>query len=151
LSPVVATTLLVAVAVILAVIIFFWARGFIGDSVNKFGVGIEQACPDVAFSAEAINGGKLYVQNEGSVPIYAMEVKLKKLVGVESLGVLKLNVESLGITAGESGSKELSDLEETLNVGDEIIVVPLLLGETDNERKAQACDEEFGQEILVEA
>jgi len=146
LSPVVATTLLVAITVVLATIVFFWARGFIGDEIEKFGRKIDQSCPDVVFSVEALSStGKIYVQNEGTVPIYGIEVRQKRFAGVNILQTEPFS--NLGILAGES---DRVDLPSELNTGDEIIIVPVLLGETKDKRKPQACGDDSGLEISVE-
>ncbi|MBU0761307.1 MAG: hypothetical protein KJ858_06510, partial [Nanoarchaeota archaeon] len=53
LSPVIATVLLIAIALVLAVIIFLWARSFIGEGLEKDGRAIDKACENVVFNADA--------------------------------------------------------------------------------------------------
>ena len=80
LSPVIATLLLVSITLVLAAVVFFWARHFIGEAITKEGEKIELLCDDVRFVAEAY-GGKLQLQNTGTVPIYAVEIRKKALFG----------------------------------------------------------------------
>ena len=56
-SPVIATVLLVAMVVVLALIVFFWFKGLTKEAVTKFGgTNIEIVCNDVSFSSEYSNG-----------------------------------------------------------------------------------------------
>ena len=138
----IATVLLVAVALVLAVIIFFWARSFIGESISKGDRAIEESCDDVIFRAEAI-GGSLTIVNEGNIPIYSIEIKKKQTIGeiveVEPLG-------NLGIATGESSQVSLPS---GVASGDTIVVTPILLGETETHRKTFVCNENYGKEITV--
>ena len=43
LSPVIASVLLIALVLVLASIIFMWARGFISEQIEKFGNPVELA------------------------------------------------------------------------------------------------------------
>src|SRR3989344_4874243 len=82
LSPIIATMILISLALVLAVIIFFWARSFIGESVEKQGQKIDLLCNEVSFRAEAYGSPIiLYVENLGNVPLNGVEVKKKSLGG----------------------------------------------------------------------
>jgi flagellin-like protein len=143
LSPVMATILLVAIALILAVIIFLWARNFIGETITKNERNIEQSCDEVNFVAEAY-GGNLYLENTGSVPIYAVEMKVKRVLGdIEDLE----EFQGTGVKSGETGSVSLPS---QVSSGDSVIVIPVLLGETTTKKKPHPCDEVYGEEIIVE-
>ncbi len=150
LSPVVATMLLVSVTLILAVIIFFWARNFIGENIQKQGRAVELLCDDVNFKAEAyreVTGGdmKLFIENLGSVPINGVEIKEEVAVGE----IKKVETIPGGgtLTAGQTSS---FDLSAQIGSGDKIIITPILLGETSTEKKSHICGEEYGVEITVE-
>ena len=80
LSPVIATILLVSIALVLALIIFLWAKSFVGDAIEKDGQAVELVCEDVNFKAEAY-GTKLYIENIGNVPLYGVEIRKKELIG----------------------------------------------------------------------
>lgn len=77
-SPVIATVLLIAMAIVLAAIIFLWARGFVTEQVEKGGEPIEGICDQVLFDAEVENSGQtifLTVINRGNVPINSFDIK----------------------------------------------------------------------------
>jgi len=142
LSPVVATVLLVSITLVLAVIIFFWARTFISDDLQKQGSAVELLCPEVSFEASTLLSSVL-VENTGSVPIHGVEIRKKSIFG-DIVQVETSDSEQVG--AGETIE---FPLPSGVAGGDEVIVVPVLLGETTNERKAHICGEEYGREIVV--
>ena len=55
-SPVIATTLLIALVIIIFVIVFMWFRSTLKPAILKFGENIELACEKVSFSADYSNG-----------------------------------------------------------------------------------------------
>jgi flagellin-like protein len=146
-SPVIATVLLISIALILALIVFFWAKGFVGERAQKFDRAIEFACEDINFGAEAVkdegDNGKIYIKNRGNVPIYAAEIKAKNLGSVKSVGSLDRT-----IAVGESDSFDFN--LESLEYGEEIVVVPIILGESGTYKKAHVCDSKFGEVIEVD-
>ena len=79
LSPVVASVLLIMLVIVLAGIIFTWARGFIKESIEKNGQPIESVCEGVNFEMFFVQGagntGALDIVNRGNVPIHGFEVK----------------------------------------------------------------------------
>jgi len=145
LSPVMATVLLVGMTVVLATIIFLWATFFIGEAIAKEGQAIELLCDQIKFKADAY-GGKLYVENTGSVPLYGMEIREKGFFG-DIVGVP--NFRGSQVLAGETVNVDLpGEVEDR----DTIIVIPLLLGEVEDEpsrKKAHVCDVDYGKEIVV--
>jgi flagellin-like protein len=141
LSPVIATVLLVAIALVLAVIIFLWALSFIGESITKDGSAIELACEHVVFEAEA-SSTTIDVVNRGNVPIYGLEIRQAGNVGGEVLQFERL---PHTIRNGETESIPISSLSGV----DEILVVPVLLGESGNYKKEHVCDSDYGEEITV--
>lgn len=145
LSPVIATILLVALGLILAVIIFLWARTFIGESVQKEGRNIEQSCEEVSFEAEIfLAEGALSIENIGTVPIYGAEIRKKKIIGeIKKVGIINEGI----ITAGKTGTISLSGID--LEIGDSVVVIPVLLGETEDYKKAFICDKTQGVEVIV--
>ena len=76
LSPIVATVLLITLAVILALIIFLWARGFISEQIEKRGTPIDRVCEQIEIQASYSPGDRrLTVSNRGSFQIHAIEVR----------------------------------------------------------------------------
>jgi len=142
-SPVVATVLLVVLALILAVIIFFWARSFIGEKIEKQGRAVELSCDEVKFKAEAISD-TLYIENIGNIPLNGVEIRKKSILGKI------VQVETFSkktITAGETDEVDLDPA--SIGVGDDIIVVPVLLGESKTQKKSYVCDKDYGVEVRV--
>jgi flagellin-like protein len=135
LSPVIATTLLVSITLVLAVIIFFWARSFVGETIEKNDRAIEQSCELVDFFVEA-RDERLFVTNIGSVPIYAIEMRIKGVGEVKEIG-------QTGTTIGPGQSGDFP-LPEEAESGNTIIAVPILLGETSEEWVSHICDADYG-------
>lgn len=145
LSPIIATMLLVSLALVLAVIIFFWARNFIGENIEKQGQKIELLCEEVSFKAEAYDG-KVFVENLGTVPLNGIEIKKKSTIGE----IIKTECINEGCTSTITAGQTFQFLLPVeISAGEVIIVSPILLGETSSEKKSHVCGEEFGTEIVV--
>lgn len=136
-SPLVATVLLVSITLILAVIVFFWARSFISETIEKNNRAIEMSCEDISFLIEA-RDGNLSLENIGSIPIYGVEMRIKG----------NGEVKQIGQTSGTigPGQSAVFSLPAEAHIGDEIIAVPILLGENEagTERVAHVCDSDYG-------
>lgn len=144
LSPVIATVLLISVALVLAVIIFFWAKSFIGENIQKDGQKIEEVCEAVAFNAEAIRStNELLIVNTGSIPIHKIEVNVIGAGEIKSIPSFEGD-----ISPGETATL---GLDSSARIGDKLILVPILLGEsaTNRDYVAKICDEDYGVEIQV--
>ncbi|MBU0761090.1 MAG: hypothetical protein KJ600_04585 [Nanoarchaeota archaeon] len=141
LSPVIATVLLVSIALVLAVIIFLWARSFIAETVLKGGERVELMCEDVGFLAEAY-GEQLLIENIATVPIYGVEIR------VLGSGEIREVAPTTGGTI-EAGQTMSFDLPVGISSGETIIAVPILLGETDEEQVPYICDIDYGVEAVV--
>ncbi len=153
LSPVIATVLLISLALVLVLIIFIWARTWIGEKIQKdLGGGaeaIESFCDDIDFSAEAelLGGGKINVNNIGNVPLYGIEVRKRGTGAVENLGI---GIFDNGLPKG--GGKGVSvDFGGSVSSGDELIVVPVILGEGETYKKPYTCAEDFAEIARVVA
>ena len=150
LAPVIATVLLISLALVLVLIIFIWAKSWIGEKIEKnLGAGpevIENFCGDIDFAAELDSGaGRIDVNNLGNVPLYGLDIRKRDSGSEESFGIA---VFGSGLAAGASGSADIS-LSSGVNVGDELIALPVILGETEEYRKPYTCAEEFGELITV--
>lgn len=121
LSPVIASVLLILLVLVLATLIFLWARGFVTEQIEKFGQPIEQLCASVDFEAQRI-GVDLEVVNRGDIDIRHFDIKMFK--GGDS-EVKKFEFQ---VDAGDSVRKEISLLMEGGVVPDEIIIYPALIG-----------------------
>ncbi len=152
LSPVIATMLLVALALVLAIIVFLWARSFVGETIQKQGREIEQSCEEVSFRAEAfasgVDSGKLSVVNIGTIPLYGVEVRKKQVIGeISQVETFQNNM----VLSGETGEISIAQFITDGEIAecDELIVVPVLLGETEQYKKAYVCDKDYSVEIIV--
>ena len=127
LSPVITTILLILIAIILALIILVWARGFIREQLTKFDEPINMACDDVSFSVSLV-GDKLTVTNTGNVPIYRVGIKVG---GIGSSDITYS--EPLNLLPGSSDSV-------TFSGGGISRVIPVIIGKTkDNSFKEYNC------------
>ncbi len=142
LSPVIATVLLIGISLAIALIIFFWARALIGEKTLKFGNPVEDSCANVEFTAEVFSDGEVAIENNGNIAIYGAEIRKKDSGTIAGVGKFTKT-----ISYGETGS---GDIGASLDVEDEVIVVPLILGEAGDYKKAYTCDEEHGYETSVE-
>ncbi|MAE49843.1 hypothetical protein CMI48_03380 [Candidatus Pacearchaeota archaeon] len=145
-SPVIATVLLVLIALALAAIIFLWGKSFITEKVVKFSEPIEFSCGDIVFDAEAVvSEGKVHVVNRGNVPLYGIEVRKKGFGSVENVGVF----DSQSVTVGDTGSIDVPALKNgKIKSGDTIVVVPIVLGESGDVKKSYVCSD-VGVETTV--
>jgi len=130
LSPVIATVLLVALVLVLASIIYLWARAFIPEVIEKFDQPIENSCPKVVFAA-SYSRNYLTIQNNGNVPIYGVRYAVKKI------GTLEYHdLTGAPIVAGASKSYSVGIVDGKIRV------IPILLGKTSGGvLKAFACED----------
>lgn len=144
-SPVVATVLLIVIALILGVIIFLWARSFVMEKAVKFGEPIENACGSISFEAEADSiSSEISIINRGSVPIYEFEIY--KLDSGSRTFVVKAGCRAkTGIGAGENCNVLVT---EGLTSGRQISIVPVILGTKGNENEEYTCLDS-GEEITA--
>ena len=141
-SPVIATVLLVSLTLILASIIFLWARAFIPETILKGDYGrIEEACKQVNFEASA-QGSIITIQNIGNVPIQGIKVGIKSAFGSEFIDELPQQT-----VAASTGAKTW-DVGRTIS--GEIIIIPILLGKTEKgDLRAFECGDESAKTINV--
>ena len=145
-SPVVATVLLISLVVVLAAIIFIWARSAMPEVLIKGGSRIEDSCAQLVFSTD-YSPGTLVISNQGNIPIYGFVVSKKAGFGsVESIGNFDdgLYLAEIGETA-----EIPMPVESAPESDDEIIITPVLLGESDGaERKTFQCSDN-AQSLIV--
>ena len=141
LSPIIATVLLISLVLVLAVIIFLWARAFIPEKVQKFDSPIENACNSVVFEAAYGSATGLTVQNNGNIALYGVQIGIKRGIGsLEYVDVAQPSV----IVAGGQKSFQVSGVTS----GNEIVVVPVLLGKLNSgELRAFACGDASAKTI----
>ena len=144
-SPVMATVILIAIVVILALIIFLWAKGFVGERAQKFGSAIELSCDKTNFEVGLLSGSgcsgenslRLDILNKGNIPLYGFVIKEKGKADVK----VKTTVEKETITIGSS---ETFCFSADLVPGSEVLVIPIILGETESGKVTHTCGDQYG-------
>ncbi len=141
-SPVITTILLISIVIILAVIIFLWARSFIGEAVEKQIAGVKKTADKFCLELEGnfkafVSDGELYIVNKGNIPIY--EINVKKT----SAGTSIVENYTIDLDAGATSSPIALSTENY----DKITIVPVLLGKAGNQKKKYTCPESTGFEL----
>ena len=147
-SPVIATVLLVAIVIAIGLIVFLWFRGITEEAITKFdGTNVKLVCEQVSFSAD-YSDGNILISNDGNVPIYKFKAKI---VGAGSYATVIVGENDTawpvqGLNQGEAYQGALE-----LDVGStKIILIPVLIGNTESEgKKSYTCEERHGKEIAV--
>jgi len=147
-SPVIATVLLIAMVVVVALIIFIWFRGMVGESATKFGKNIELVCEDVEFDASfSSSTDTLSIVNRGNVPIFRVRIKIFE-EGSHTTEELDSDDGWVDTGLGQggtfSGPLDLGDLNP-----DKITVFPVLIGEGKDGRKTYICEGQYGEDIIL--
>ena len=121
-SPIITTISLILIVIVLATIISLWGFAFIPEALTKGETAIASRCSEVGFDAVR-DGGDILVSNTRNVAIYRFDIlKNGRDSSDTSQGeALNLNPSSSGTITGLN-----------LNGIGSIILVPVLLGETDS-------------------
>jgi len=119
LSPVITTVLLVLIAIILAIIIFLWAKGFLRDQVQKFGEPITYSCNSIKLRA-SVSANEISINNYGSdVPVYK--------IGATISGFGSSKITYLTETNFLQGTSKTVDFPDADKIE---WLIPILLGQT---------------------
>ncbi len=138
-SPVIATVLLIAIVVVIALIIFLWFRGMTQEAVMKFGKNIELVCDEVQFDASYDVANTFTVSNNGNVPIQEMKIKI--------IGGGSSDLESLGDSGVSVGG--VQEYTHDVSGASEVILIPVLRGKSEKGETNHVCDENYGYRLLV--
>jgi len=141
LSPVIASVLLIMLVLVLAAMIFLWARGFITEQVEKFGQPVKNLCTSVDFDVELVNGSGIYeleVVNRGNIDIFHLDIKKYK-GGNSETGKFKFTVD-----AGEARTEEVEIAMDDRTYPEKITVYPALIGTVKGKssNKAIVCEDQ---------
>jgi len=124
-SPVIATVLLIVVAIALFVIIFVWMKGFQKETIMKRGTAIENICPQVKFTAQK-SGTQLQILNTGDIAIQSFKI-------VDGNG-----------TAHDAPANSTEPLMagETLTTScsGNTKIIPILKGQSTSDKNTYACE-----------
>lgn len=137
LSPIIATTMLILLVLVIAGIIFAWMRGFVSEQVTKFDRPAEQICQEVSFDASLTSAAELEIVNNGNIPIASFEVKRTL-----SSGNTEIKSFAFSVDPGQAIRGDFSQFGEETATKLEIypVVVGNIKGKTGN--KAYTCTEQ---------
>lgn len=144
-SPVVATVLLIAIVIVIALIIFLWFRGLAQDTIIKFDKNVELVCSEIQFNAQ-YDGNVLFISNDGNIPLYGFDVQVYDGDDYETERVdygedNNFGIDENGLTQGMTYSS--SDFSEK----ERIVLIPILRGSTDTGKEIHVCEEKDGIEV----
>ena len=126
LSLVIASIFMILLVVVLAALIFLWARGFISEQIEKFGQPIDNLCKRVDFQVALISSGAynlLEIVNRGDINISGLEIKMYSEGNSE---IIRVNI---NIPAGKSASSEVFlGVMQNGKAPDKIGIFPILTG-----------------------
>lgn len=131
-SPIVATVLLVVVAIALFLLIFSWIRSFQKEVITKYGTPIETVCMNLRYDVTK-NDDIVQINNLGSTTIYKAKIYVD--------GILK-NTITTPIMPAESGQIQIDvDQIDVENCNKNIKVIPVLAGTTKTgAQREYACE-----------
>jgi flagellin-like protein len=139
-SPVIATVLLIAMVIVIALIIFLWFKGMSQEKVLKFDQNVELICPDVSFSVQKTTGGVI-LKNTGDVAIYDFDVKeIGRSYDTKKINTYSSDWPSYGLNPGEI-------VEVSGSFGENALFIPILAGTADDGGRFYVCDERWGVEL----
>lgn len=129
-SPIITTVLLILVAIVLAIIILVWARGFIAEKVSKFIPAqsqdrpITEACDSVSLSASTSGDQELSIVNQGDIPVYKIGIRVTASGGESTI----VEYDTTGLNPGQSKSIPTPTQHLT---GNGVAIVPILIGKSE--------------------
>lgn len=136
LSPVIASVLMIMLVLVLAAMIFLWARGFISEQIEKFDKPVEDLCASVDFRVEKV-GNELEIFNRGNVDIWHLDVKMFK--GGDS----EISKFDVAVDAGSAARKAITLVMDDGSEPTKTIVYPAILGNVRGKKgnKAFTCND----------
>ena len=152
-SPLIATILLVVIAIAASAIILVWSKSFIAEQLEKFGEPIETTCQKVKFDTHlSFKEGiyELVVNNQGNVKIVELSIKAKQ----KGRSIIKAfpprtigEISSYGVGRGETGIVKIHPandfkFQDPRNILFDITPVLLGKGQTSGRSKLYVCKEE---------
>ncbi|UCD20570.1 MAG: hypothetical protein JSW08_02205 [archaeon] len=124
-TPVLATVLLIVIAVALFVIIFFWMRGFQEEAIIKQGTAVENICPRIRFDVQTTGSG-MQITNTGNIAIQEFKI-------IDGDGEATTLRQADPLMPGDTWSTSCSRRTK---------VIPVLRGQTSEGYQDYACEDE---------
>ena len=159
-SPVVATVLLIVIVVVLATIIFIWAKGFLSESATKGDRIVESSCEDVRFEVEIVDSASecnnepnghsaIDISNIGNIPIYGAKI-LKYDEDTGSIDNVALVDQPFKVGTVKVGQSSYTCLNLDVISGNKFRVIPKLLAEKEGRKIVYTCPEKDGITVVYE-
>ena len=148
-SPIVATVILISIAIVLALVIWLFVKGFVSELVVKLGKPAATVCEedvsiDASLEFDSSSAVKnVIVENNGNVPIAGFNLEL------ERRGSAKRNYYPCAILQGQSSPTAppcidniASDFEGLESNCETATVIPVLLGtgQSSGKEKLSTCE-----------
>lgn len=139
LSPIIATAMLITLTLVLASIVFLWARGFISEQIQKFGQPVERQCDNIEWkisyrSSSPAKARYFDISNNGNININSINLKIISGNNEKSENY-KLN-----LNIGQADSLILDTIIEGKEA-EKVIFYPVLLGSSrDGTSKGFPCE-----------
>ncbi len=130
-SPVIATVILVAIAVSITLLAFTWSKALIPEQLTIGGKNIQLVCADVVFEA-TYTQGVLRIANMGNIPIYSIEMR-RNLQGSYTTARIQ------NVTELQPGA--IFTLTFTPDDAKSITLYPILLGSSNSGDQTFTCTE----------
>ena len=149
-SPVIATILTIALVITMAAAIIIWSKGITekltGGAITLQGKNIALTCNDVIFEF-SYTESKLYLKNPGNIPIYGMKFIIYSDGSYETQDIKDLtpNWPEDGLKPGKVFSDSIT-FDADVN---KVVLIPVLIGKTNNgEEREYVCERE-GDTLLI--
>lgn len=133
-SPLIATVVLIGIAIVLFGVVFFWLGGLVSEQVQKFDKPIETQCDSLVFTARA-EGNNVFINNQGNIPIAGVIAKAK-IDGKTLTSKAKKPVDG-SVAAGETEVIDISGGGFTFEGAQTKSIMPILQGKTVESGKVQ--------------
>lgn len=150
-SSVVATVVLIALVMTMAATIIIWSTGITekitGGSITLQGKNIALTCNDIIFEF-SYTEGKLYLKNPGNLLIYGMKLRIYSDGSYETQDIKDLtpNWPEDGLKPGGAFSDSITFDAEV----NEVVLIPILIGKTDNGKESEYVCERKSYTLLID-
>ncbi len=139
-TPVIATVLLISIVIVLAAIIFIWARSFVAEKAEKFERAVELSCDSVNMEVgvfDTDNGYQLDITNRGEIPVYGVSIRR------DTPGNLEVLEDFIFEGTVSSGQSQHIPIPNNLDVtpDETLVIVPIILGEDSSGRVPYTCSD----------
>ena len=149
LSPVVTTVLLITLTIAITVILFFWFRGMVIDTITKFDKNIELSCENVNFEA-GYSAGTLSIVNNGDVPIFNANIKTGSGGNYQTREITEFSGGASWPSTGlPQGGTFSGDIGSEIGSTGEITIIPILLGKSSKGKRTFVCEGQYGKQLAV--